>query len=138
MGAWSETALPEEGVRVTTPPIAVLGVLVDHAYATADLVGQAVRAKLGKVSKQAVSDVPPRASLPASPPSDPDRRQPPSPRLPRLRAHDRFDCATGARPASRRAGMLATPSTKPKSSSGDCARAVSANRSLAPDVRSST
>lgn len=57
MGDWSETALREAGLRVTKPRTAVLDVLVEHPHSTADLVGQQVRAKLGKVSKQAVYDV---------------------------------------------------------------------------------
>jgi Fe2+ or Zn2+ uptake regulation protein len=57
MGAWSETALREAGLRVTRPRTAVLDALVENPHATADVVGQAVRAKLGTVSKQAVYDV---------------------------------------------------------------------------------
>jgi Fe2+ or Zn2+ uptake regulation protein len=57
MGAWSRTALREAGLRVTKPRTAVLDVLVEHPHATADFVGQEVRAALGKVSKQAVYDV---------------------------------------------------------------------------------
>ncbi|PZS18588.1 MAG: transcriptional repressor [Pseudonocardiales bacterium] len=57
MGAWSETALREAGLRVTRPRTAVLDVLVEHPHATADLVSQQVTARLGKVSKQAVYDV---------------------------------------------------------------------------------
>jgi len=52
-----ETALREAGLRVTRPRTAVLDVLVEHPHATADLVGQEVRARLGKVSKQAIYDV---------------------------------------------------------------------------------
>jgi Fur family transcriptional regulator, stress-responsive regulator len=57
MGDWSEIALREAGLRVTRPRTAVLDVLIEHPHATADLVGQKVRARLGKVSKQAVYDV---------------------------------------------------------------------------------
>ncbi|MDQ1737348.1 MAG: Fur family transcriptional regulator, stress-responsive regulator [Pseudonocardiales bacterium] len=52
-----EAALREAGLRVTRPRAAVLDVLVDHPHATADLVTHKVRAKLGKVSTQAVYDV---------------------------------------------------------------------------------
>jgi Fur family ferric uptake transcriptional regulator len=52
-----EAALREAGLRVTRPRAAVLDVLIDHPHATADLVTQKVRAKLGKVSTQAVYDV---------------------------------------------------------------------------------
>ncbi|HEY2044324.1 MAG TPA: Fur family transcriptional regulator [Jatrophihabitans sp.] len=52
-----EAALREAGLRVTKPRAAVLDVLADHPHATADLVANEVRAKLGKVSTQAVYDV---------------------------------------------------------------------------------
>ncbi len=50
-------ALRAAGLRVTRPRIAVLDVLVEHPHATADLIANEVRAKLGAVSKQAVYDV---------------------------------------------------------------------------------
>jgi Fur family ferric uptake transcriptional regulator len=52
-----EDTLRGAGLRVTKPRLAVLDVLVQHPHATADLVVHKVRAKLGKVSKQAIYDV---------------------------------------------------------------------------------
>ncbi len=49
--------LREVGLRVTAPRLAVLEVLVEHPHATADAVARMARARLGKVSTQAVYDV---------------------------------------------------------------------------------
>ncbi|MDT4946538.1 MAG: Fur family transcriptional regulator, stress-responsive regulator [Pseudonocardiales bacterium] len=57
MDGSTETVLREAGLRVTKPRVAVLDVLTDDPHATADLVARKVRAKLGKVSTQAVYDV---------------------------------------------------------------------------------
>ncbi|MBC3194193.1 transcriptional repressor [Pseudonocardia sp. C8] len=45
------------GLRVTAPRVAVLEVLAEHPHATADTVTGLVRARLGRVSTQAVYDV---------------------------------------------------------------------------------
>jgi Fe2+ or Zn2+ uptake regulation protein len=57
MDGSTEVVLREAGLRVTKPRVAVLDVLTDDPHATADLVARKVRAKLGKVSTQAVYDV---------------------------------------------------------------------------------
>jgi Fur family transcriptional regulator, stress-responsive regulator len=49
--------LREAGLRVTAPRLAVLAVLADHPHATADVVARVARARLGRVSTQAVYDV---------------------------------------------------------------------------------
>lgn len=49
--------LRDAGLRVTAPRLAVLDVLAGHPHATADGVARLVRAKLGRVSTQAVYDV---------------------------------------------------------------------------------
>ncbi|MGI8869620.1 MAG: Fur family transcriptional regulator [Mycobacteriales bacterium] len=53
----SEDTLREAGLRVTRPRVAVLDVLFEHPHSTADVVGREVRARLGRVSTQAVYDV---------------------------------------------------------------------------------
>lgn len=59
MASATETTqrLRDAGLRVTAPRIAVLDVLADNPHATADVVAGLVRAKLGRVSTQAVYDV---------------------------------------------------------------------------------
>jgi Fe2+ or Zn2+ uptake regulation protein len=57
MVAPTEAALRGAGLRVTGPRVAVLEVLVDSPHATAEMVARQVRARLGKVSTQAVYDV---------------------------------------------------------------------------------
>jgi Fe2+ or Zn2+ uptake regulation protein len=57
MGASSEAALREAGLRVTKPRTAVLDALADSPHATADRIARSVRTTLGSVSKQAVYDV---------------------------------------------------------------------------------
>ena len=49
--------LRARGLRITRPRVAVLDVLCEHPHATVDLIAEAVRAKLGRISKQAVYDV---------------------------------------------------------------------------------
>jgi Fe2+ or Zn2+ uptake regulation protein len=53
----SESVLREAGLRVTKPRVAVLDDLLVHPHATAEQVTKRVRARLGKVSNQAVYDV---------------------------------------------------------------------------------
>jgi Fur family ferric uptake transcriptional regulator len=53
----SEAVLRDAGLRVTKPRVAVLDDLVEHPHATAEHVTKRVRARLGKVSIQAVYDV---------------------------------------------------------------------------------
>lgn len=50
-------ALREAGLRVTAPRIATLGVVSENPHADADTVWEAVRSRLGSVSRQAVYDV---------------------------------------------------------------------------------
>ncbi len=50
-------ALKDVGLRVTAPRLAVLDVLAEYPHATADDVARRVRAKIGRVSTQAVYDV---------------------------------------------------------------------------------
>ena len=45
------------GLRVTAPRLAVLAALAEHPHATAEVVAGAARARLGRVSTQAVYDV---------------------------------------------------------------------------------
>ena len=49
--------LRDVGLRVTAPRVAVLEVLAEHPHATAETVAGLVRARLGRVSTQAVYDV---------------------------------------------------------------------------------
>jgi Fur family ferric uptake transcriptional regulator len=49
--------LRDAGLRITAPRLAVLEALAENPHATADAVAQIVRAKLGRVSTQAVYDV---------------------------------------------------------------------------------
>jgi Fur family ferric uptake transcriptional regulator len=59
MASAADTAhrLRDAGLRVTAPRLAVLDVLAAHPHATADAVARLTRAKIGKVSTQAVYDV---------------------------------------------------------------------------------
>lgn len=49
--------LRDAGLRVTRPRTAVIDELWQHPHADADTISTAVRARLGKVSKQAIYDV---------------------------------------------------------------------------------
>lgn len=49
--------LRDAGLRVTAPRLAVLDVLAAHPHATAETVARHTRAKIGRVSTQAVYDV---------------------------------------------------------------------------------
>jgi Fe2+ or Zn2+ uptake regulation protein len=59
MASAADTArrLRDAGLRVTAPRLAVLDVLAAYPHATADVVARLARAKIGKVSTQAVYDV---------------------------------------------------------------------------------
>ncbi|MGO1927006.1 MAG: Fur family transcriptional regulator [Brachybacterium tyrofermentans] len=51
------SALREAGLRVTAPRLAALSAVAEHPHADAEVIAQAVRERLGTVSRQAVYDV---------------------------------------------------------------------------------
>lgn len=51
-----QVLLREHGVQVTAQRLAIMRVVAEHPHATADQLGDAVRARLGAISRQAVYD----------------------------------------------------------------------------------
>lgn len=54
---WAKELLQHAGLRITAPRVTVLQVLAERPHTAADVIGGAVRSKLGAVSTQGVYDV---------------------------------------------------------------------------------
>lgn len=54
---WAKELLQQAGLRITAPRVTVLQVLAERPHAAADVIGGAVRGKLGAISTQGVYDV---------------------------------------------------------------------------------